>query len=99
LHPKDQLGPVVQSVTAKLERPPLAADLAILGTRPIVETQTALMVRPASTPSDDAPLDDGRMLDPRLVLLLEPDSQRSASFRLLRDNLLARKAPRIIAVS
>ena len=39
------------------------------------------------------------LLDPQLVLLLEPHSQRAASFRLLRDNLLAKNAPRIIAVS
>jgi Mrp family chromosome partitioning ATPase len=107
--PRDQVGPVVQSVTAKLERQPFAPDLAILAPRPIIESQTALVVRPArnTPPSDDLPLDDARgdargdrrVLDPRLVLLLEPDSQRSASFRLLRDNLLARKAPRIIAVS
>ena len=37
--------------------------------------------------------------DPRLVLLLEPHSPRSASFRLLRDNVLARSAQRILAVS
>lgn len=40
-----------------------------------------------------------QLIDPRLVLLLEPYSQRSASFRVLRDNLLAKNAPRIIAVS
>ena len=40
-----------------------------------------------------------QLIDPRLVLLLEPYSQRSASFRTLRDNLLARNAPRIIAVT
>lgn len=40
-----------------------------------------------------------KLIDPRLVLLLEPYSQRSASFRVLRDNLLAKNAPRIIAVS
>ena len=39
------------------------------------------------------------LFDPRLVLLLEPYSQRAASFRVLRDNLLAKNAPRIIAVS
>ncbi len=38
-------------------------------------------------------------LDRRLILLLEPDSQRAASFRLLRDNLFAAKAPRILAVT
>jgi Mrp family chromosome partitioning ATPase len=40
-----------------------------------------------------------QLIDPRLVLLLEPYSQRSASFRTLRDNLLAKNAPRIIAVT
>jgi Mrp family chromosome partitioning ATPase len=61
---------------------------------------TALAVRAAkSTPPPDAPHGEGRVLDPRLVLLSEPDSQRSASFRLLRDNLLAKRSPRIIAVT
>ena len=54
---------------------------------------------PRAHPPDDAPLAERRWLDPRLVLLSEPDSQRAASFRLLRDNLLAKGAPRIIAVS
>jgi Mrp family chromosome partitioning ATPase len=39
------------------------------------------------------------LVDPRLVLFADPDSRRAASFRLLRDNILARKKPRIIAVS
>jgi len=37
--------------------------------------------------------------DPRLVLITEPDSARAASFRLLRDNLLAKRLPRVLAVS
>jgi Mrp family chromosome partitioning ATPase len=37
--------------------------------------------------------------DPRLVLLSDPDSPRAASFRLLRENILAKQRPRIIAVS
>jgi len=66
-----------------------------------VVPRTALAVRAVSStpPPPTTPLWDGGVLDPRLVLLLEPDSERSASFRLLRDSLLARKAPRIIAVS
>jgi Mrp family chromosome partitioning ATPase len=62
---------------------------------------TALAVRSAKSapPVGHAPFEEQIALDPRLVLLSEPDSQRSASFRLLRDNLLAKKAPRIIAVS
>jgi Mrp family chromosome partitioning ATPase len=58
-----------------------------------------LMEPPRAPPPDVPPLGERRRLDPRLVLLSEPDSQRAASFRLLRDNLLAKGAPRIIAVS
>ena len=38
-------------------------------------------------------------LDPRLVLLTEPDSPRSASFRVLRHRLAESGNPRLIAVS
>lgn len=37
--------------------------------------------------------------DPRLVLITEPDSARAVSFRLLRDNLLAKRLPRVLAIS
>ncbi|MBX3231182.1 MAG: CpsD/CapB family tyrosine-protein kinase [Labilithrix sp.] len=38
-------------------------------------------------------------VDPRLTLLIEPNSSRSTAFRTLRDNLIAKNLPRIIAVS
>ncbi len=38
-------------------------------------------------------------LDDRLVLIAEPESARATSFRLLRDNLLAKRMPRVLAVS
>jgi Mrp family chromosome partitioning ATPase len=38
-------------------------------------------------------------LDRRLILLNDPDSERAASFRLLRDNLLAKRLPRVLAVT
>ena len=38
-------------------------------------------------------------LDHRLTLLAEPNSTRSASFRVLRDSLLTKGLPRVIAVS
>jgi Mrp family chromosome partitioning ATPase len=53
-----------------------------------VTTSTAL-----AHPRPDAPP------DPRLVLLHDPDSRRAASFRLLRDNLIANKLPRVLAIS
>ncbi len=37
--------------------------------------------------------------DPRLVLLTDPDGARSVSFRLLRDNLLSKRLPRVLAVT
>ena len=38
-------------------------------------------------------------LDPRLVMLPAPDSRRAESFRKLRDSLLAKALPRILAVT
>ena len=38
-------------------------------------------------------------VDPRLVLLTEPRSARADAFRILRDNLLDKGLPRVIAVS
>ena len=38
-------------------------------------------------------------LDPRLVLLIEPHSPRASSFRLLRDSLVSKNMPRVLAVS
>jgi len=38
-------------------------------------------------------------LDPRLVMLAEPDSDRASAFRQLGDDLLERGLPRVVAVS
>lgn len=57
---------------------------------------TALVVRPfdpGPRHSITGPLDE------RLVLLTQPDSPRAASFRLLRDSLLGKNLPRVVAVS
>jgi len=40
-----------------------------------------------------------RRLDPRLVLLAEPRSERAAAFRLLCDSLITKGLPRVLAVS
>lgn len=58
-----------------------------------------LIVRGSDPPPSGPPLDERPALDPRLVLLLEPNSQRAAGYRLLRDHLLAKAAPRVIAVA
>jgi Mrp family chromosome partitioning ATPase len=61
------------------------------------EMSMQLVSRPPPPPPTQPNVRD--LLDPRLVLLLEPNSPRAAGFRLLRDNLLARDAPRVIAVT
>lgn len=48
---------------------------------------------PAPRPAISGPF------DPRIVLLAEPYSPRAASFRLLRDSLMAKSMPRVLAVS
>lgn len=58
---------------------------------------TALAIRPYE-PSYGRHALSGT-IDPRLVLLLEPHSARATSFRLLRDSLLAKAIPRVVAVS
>lgn len=62
----------------------------------LATTATQLAVRRSHAIIEVTPRE---LTDPRLVLLLAPDSPRAAAFRLLRDNLLATKAPRVIAVS
>ena len=77
-------------------RPPLHVAHAVPGDESSDEPA------PQSRPLATRPIGKrwaSQLIDPRLVLLLEPYSQRSASFRVLRDNLLAKNAPRIIAVS
>jgi Mrp family chromosome partitioning ATPase len=63
------------------------------------EQSTALTVREVESGASSFAERDPAELDPRLTLLVEPDSQRSASFRLLRDTLLGSHVPRMIAIS
>ncbi|HEY1552024.1 MAG TPA: hypothetical protein VGG28_29560 [Kofleriaceae bacterium] len=44
-------------------------------------------------------LPEGEDLDPRLVMVSEPDSERAASFRVLRHHLLELGRPQVIVVS
>lgn len=64
------------------------------------ETSKALALESIHTPYHrpirERPLAD---LDPRLVLLIDPDSPRAESFRSACDTLIENSLPRIIAVS
>lgn len=76
---------------------------------PVFTKSTALVapqpksVSPAGPPPEigltqhDLPQDEAA--DPRLVLMLEPDSERAAAFRVLRHHLLELGRPQVIIVS
>jgi Mrp family chromosome partitioning ATPase len=57
------------------------------------------ILRPPEIEITNHDLPDDGAPDRRLVLLREPDSPRSAAFRVLRHHLLERGQPRVIAVS
>src|SRR5262249_3294469 len=65
---------------------------------PPAATTTALAVRPWEPPRPVAP-PPPEQLDRRLILVTEPHSPRAASFRLLRDSLVAKSMPRVVAVT
>lgn len=65
-------------------------------THPAAPVETALALRPHEA---YPPFPLSVPLDPRLVLLSEPNSDRATSFRILRDALLAKSMPRVLAVS
>lgn len=44
-------------------------------------------------------LDHDRLADERLVMLREPDSERSAAYRVLRHRLISQYAPQVLVVS
>ena len=85
--------------------PPGAAVARVARKQPQVRPASAGRVRTLAlwqSHREAAALDRFRrskLDDPRLVLFSDPESRRAASFRLLRDNVLAKQKPRIIAVS
>ncbi|HVJ88662.1 MAG TPA: hypothetical protein VM580_02595 [Labilithrix sp.] len=75
----------------KSEPPPVKAT-------EVAPAATALALRPQE-PSSVTKHERSSKLDPRLALLSEPHSSRAASFRLLRDSLIAKGMPRVLAIS
>jgi Mrp family chromosome partitioning ATPase len=98
--------PTPEAVAATVMAPQVALARVDRGPQQLREMPTpapqaavAMTTTSSPPPPNDATPAAQPGLDPRLILLAEPDSQRAASFRLLRDALLAKKFPRIIAVS
>ncbi|MDB5212817.1 MAG: hypothetical protein JWO86_744 [Myxococcaceae bacterium] len=72
----------------------------------LVQRTTMKLVRPSlpaasapPPPIGPAPRSFWCTPDPRLVILCDPDSERASGFRVLRDGLLAKGLPRVLAVS
>lgn len=78
-----------------------APSHALARTAAMVPSPAAPMplARPLPQPQPPPPRVTSRTIDPRLVMLTEPDSARAAGFRRLRDNLIAKGLPRVLAVS
>jgi Mrp family chromosome partitioning ATPase len=98
--------------TELIEPPPITARMVStlpIDTRsapPVVAskvspTQTAALAVRSYEPAYREPTqrDLTHLTDKRLVLVNETNSARAASYRLLRDNLLSKSMPRVVAVS
>jgi Mrp family chromosome partitioning ATPase len=69
---------------------PMTMMGAQLGQAPMMAAQTQVVVSKHSMPED---------VDPRLIMVREPDSPRAAAFRVLRHRLVERGDPRTICVT
>jgi len=80
--------------------PPMEAPRALAPSRPDPADGATWMV--ARAPDVPVTLEHAELpdtLDPRLVMVREPDSERARAYRLLRHRLLALHDPRVVAVT
>jgi Mrp family chromosome partitioning ATPase len=63
------------------------------------QTPTAALALRPWEPPRPVPPPPPEQLDRRLILVTEPHSARAASFRLLRDSLVSKSMPRVVAVT
>jgi Mrp family chromosome partitioning ATPase len=92
-------APDPRAVNAELEKRGPSTERLLRPATPAepAPPTTALALRPFEAPRALALAP--QQLDPRLILMREPHSQRAVSFRLLRDGLLAKSMPRVVAVT
>jgi Mrp family chromosome partitioning ATPase len=90
--------PVVVDLDLDEQEPPRASSSTTAMVRVAAELASTLCVRRGQGRS---PFEHviPEPLDPRLVLLADPDSRRADAFRLLVDTLLAKDLPQVVAVS
>lgn len=91
--PPMQQPPMQQQQPMQMQRPPMQVA------QPGPQMQGVGNYRAAPPPVGPPGIVLQGSLDERLVLIAEPESARATSFRLLRDNLLAKRMPRVLAVS
>lgn len=93
--PPSAAPPPPSSEEEEEAREPEPAALTTSGPMAVVVTAPRAINRATA----DEGFPSGTVLDPRLVLLLEPDSPRAAAFRVLRHRLAERGDPRVVTVA
>jgi Mrp family chromosome partitioning ATPase len=107
------MAPIDDPGATRLDNPLARIDPALAGVRPesaMVFTKATVMASPQPkilSPAGPPPeigltqhaLPADERADPRLVLVLDPDSERAAAFRVLRHHLLEVGRPQVIIVS
>jgi Mrp family chromosome partitioning ATPase len=105
------MAPLDDAGATRADLPPPAAPVGQRHESAAVLFNKATVIQPAQSkaisPAGAAPeigltqhhLPEGETLDPRLVLVSDPDSERAASFRVLRHHLLELGRPQVIVVS
>lgn len=86
--------------TVRITRPSIPDELR--STMRMSPTSTAIVLARPSPPPPPPPPPQAPFwckLDRRLAMLAEPDSARATAFRLLRDDILARGLPRVLAIT
>jgi Mrp family chromosome partitioning ATPase len=99
--PIDEAGSTLTDGVAQTLRPETAAVLFSKAT--VIHPAMSKEQSPAGPPPEigltQHHLPEGEALDPRLVMISDPDSERAASFRVLRHHLLELGRPQVIVVS
>lgn len=95
MHPLQRRDPEESRKTVMMQAPGLVArDEPAGGASHLAEVHSPPQIDVVRHDlPDDAPA------DPRLTLLIDPDSDRSAAFRVLRHHLLEEGRPKVVAVS
>jgi Mrp family chromosome partitioning ATPase len=102
--PVDDLSATrIDNPLARIADPALARGEAAVFTKPTAAVPPQRHLSPAGPPPEigltQHVLPGDEVPDPRLVLVLDPDSERAASFRVLRHHLLEIGRPQVIIVS